>query len=102
MNDIKFLNVANWTKTHFLYYNYDAIPRILEASSLDFQSRLRFYDRFLNLFRTVTVTGICTVSVGKSYIEDCTNVDDPSLIRVAEARLDSFEPLPGMSNNVTS
>ena len=75
VNDIEFLNVVNFTKTNFVYYNKKCIEHILlyeNQYNLLF-SQLKYYDRFLNLFNVFTSYNICKVNNPFSEIENLNN-----------------------------
>jgi hypothetical protein len=71
VNNIEFLNVVNFTKTNFVYYNKKIIPQIinLEKYHNEFNSRLKYIDRYLNLFNVFTSYNICMPHNKRSEIE---------------------------------
>ena len=78
VNDIEFLNVVNFTKANFVYYNKKCVENILlyeEQYNLLF-SQLKYYDRFLNLFNVFTSYNICNVNNSFSEIEKFSNTKE--------------------------
>ena len=76
VNGIELLNIVNFTKTNFVYYNKNIIDKIISLNEIfdDFNSLLRYYDRFLNLFNVFTSYDVCIMNNKFSEIELINNI----------------------------
>jgi hypothetical protein len=81
VNDIEFLNVVNSTKANFVYLNKNIIKKVieLETNLPKIKSRLKYIDRYLNLFNIFTSYNICNVNNPKSEIEIIFNSENEKL-----------------------
>jgi hypothetical protein len=82
VNNIEFLNVVNFTKTNFCYYNKNVINNIIsyEETYLLYNSHLKFFDRYLNLYNVFTSYDVCIVDNKFSEIECRDNSEEKNEI----------------------